>query len=288
MSELTAHRHGDDDSVLTAHDFGAHLTQWTVDGVDRLWLSPAAVLDGSTPIRGGVPICLPWFADGPHGGLRPSHGLARTATWHPVDTVGVEVLAWQLDSRDLADSPGAEHLPGPFLARYAVTLDSDGDGDGPTLRLRLDLRNTGPLPYRAEVALHTYLAVQDVREVRLHGLEGVPYLDKVSGAPSVAGDEPLELTAETDRIYEAARTVRVEDRAALRTTVVEPAGAAAQTVVWNPWEHKAGAMADVGAEAWLRFVCVETVARGEGALHLAPGDTIGLGCAISGHAAPAS
>lgn len=280
MTTLTARTHAAGRSRLIAFDHGAHLAAWSVDGISRVWLSEHAVLDGSAAIRGGVPICFPWFGGGPEGRLRPSHGLARTATWRPVDIVGAEVWAWELSSEDVAASPGAEHLPGPFLLRYAVSLDEPAE----VLTLALRVTNTGEQDYRAEVALHTYLGVEDVRDVQILGLEGADYLDKPTGHREVQ-QGPLVLVGETDRVYDRSGPVVVEDRAALRHHEVRPSGAT-QTVVWNPWARKAAGMSDLGDEEWLRFVCVETAATGRGALHVPTGGTVEISCGLSQHPSP--
>ncbi|GGK75852.1 D-hexose-6-phosphate mutarotase [Ornithinimicrobium pekingense] len=281
---LTPHLHASGRSRLVAYDFGAHLAEWSVDGVSRVWLSREAVLDGSSPVRGGVPICFPWFAGGPDGDLSPSHGLVRTAVWRPVPAEHDEVWAWEISSDDVAGAPGAEHVPGPFRARYAVSLR--GAEGAEELHLALRVTNTGHRDYRAEAALHTYLAVEDVRQVQILGLEGAAYLDKVSGRREVQ-DGPIRLDGETDRIYDRAGPVVVDDRAALGHHEVRPVGAA-QTVVWNPWDRKAADLPDLGDDEWLRFVCVETAARGEHALALAAGDTVEIAATLSHHHSPAS
>lgn len=273
---LTPRIHVEGPSRLVAYDFGAHVAEWAVDGVPVVWLSEHAVLDGSRPVRGGVPICYPWFADGPQGGLSPSHGLVRTRTWATAEVEGEEVWAWRIGAEDLAGAPGAEHLPGDFRARYAAAL---GRGEhGPVLELTLSVHNPSEEDQVVEVALHTYLHVGDVREIAVLGLEDATYLDKVTGRHEVQSG-PLRLTGETDRVYDRSGPVVVEDRTALRAMHVLPRGAA-QTVVWNPWAQKAAGLADLGDEEWLRFVCVETAARGERALDLRAGTTVEVGVDI--------
>lgn len=279
---LTPRTHVAGRSRLEAYDFGAHLARWWVDGIPRVWLSDAAVLDGSAPIRGGVPICFPWFAAGPDGDLQPAHGIVRTASWRPSATDGDEVWAWALTSEEADGRPGSEHVPGPFAARYAVSLT--GVEGKEELVLALRVTNTGSLDYRVEAALHTYLAVEDVREVRVLGLEGAEYLDKVTGRRDVQ-EGPLELTGETDRVYDRSGPVVVEDRSALAHHEVRPGGAT-QTVVWNPWADKAAQLPDLGDDEWLRFVCVETAASGEHALTVAAGDTVEMSCALRHRQSP--
>src|SRR5690606_24117064 len=100
-------------------------------------------------------------------------------------------------------------------------------------------------------------------------------------------DGPVELDGETDRVYDRSAPVVVEDRAGTVHHAVRPAGAA-QTVVWNPWAEKAAALTDLGDEEWVRFVCVETVARGDHALTVAAGDTVEVSCEFGRHRSRAS
>lgn len=270
-----------DGSTLEAYDFGAHLARWEVDGTPVLWCSPRARLDGSKAIRGGVPICFPWFGAGPSGDLSPSHGPVRTATWHQSDLRDGEVLAWRLGSEDLAGSPGAEHLPGPFELRYAVSL-TDGDRS-PTLGLALEVTGTGGEPIRVEAALHTYLGVGDVREVRIEGLDDCDYLDKVTGTREHQAG-PVTLVDEIDRVYDRGEPVVVTDVAGRRAITLEPTGAT-QTVVWNPGPQKSAGIEDLGPDGWREFVCVETAATGDRALVVEPGRTVRIFCAISARSA---
>ena len=266
-----------------AYDFGAHLASWTVDGVQRVWLSDAAVLDGSAPLRGGVPICFPWFAAGPDGRHKPSHGLLRTATWHPTVAADGEVWAWQIASDDVAEAPGAEHVPGPFRARYSVSLR--GPQGAEELHLTLRITNTGDRDYRVEAALHTYLAVTDVGQVQVLGLEDAPYLDKVTGRRDVQAG-PLGLRGETDRVFDRSAPVVVVDPVAGSRHEVRPGGTT-QTVVWNPWAEKAAGLKDLGDDEWRRFLCVEAAASGDRALTVPAGDTVEVSYALGHHLSPA-
>ena len=38
---------------------GATVISWKSGGKENLWLSDRAILDGSKPVRGGIPICFP-------------------------------------------------------------------------------------------------------------------------------------------------------------------------------------------------------------------------------------
>lgn len=265
-----------DGTTLAAYDFGAHLASWTVDGVAVVWCSPTAVLDGSRGIRGGIPICFPWFAAGPEGGLSPHHGPVRTALWAADEARDGEALAWRLSSEDLGGAPGAALIPGPFTLRYAVSLTSAGHSS-PALRVALEVTSTAGEEITVEAALHTYLGVSDVREVEVLGLEDCDHLDKVTGTRE-RQDGPVRFDGEVDRVYDHSGTTVVQDVDG-RAIVVEPFGAT-QTVVWNPGPEKGSTVADLGPDAWWRFVCVETAATADRAITLAPGQSHQIGCVI--------
>lgn len=279
VTTLTPRVHDDGRSRLVAYDFGAHLASWDQDGRPVVWLGPHAVLDGSRPIRGGVPICFPWFDAGPAGDLSPSHGPVRRRPWRPTQAEGDEVWAWEITAADVAADPGAEHLPGDFRARYAVSLHP-GEGSSPVLGLRLEVTNPTATAYPVEVALHTYLAVGDVGATRVLGLEGVSYLDKETGERSVQ-EGAVRFTGPTDRVYDSPGRglLAVDDRGRAHLHL-NPEGAT-QTVVWNPWEEQAAQLPDLGDQDWRRFVCVETAATGDRALEVPPGGSVALGCEIS-------
>ena len=117
-----------------------------------------------------------------------------------------------------------------------------------------------------------YFAVSDVRQVRIRGLEGVPYVDKTAAMARRPGEsEPVAIAAETDRVYLGATgTVTIEDPGWRRRIVVGKSGSAT-TVVWNPWVAKAKAMPDFGDEEWTGMLCVETANAMDDAVTLAPG-----------------
>jgi D-hexose-6-phosphate mutarotase len=138
--------------------------------------------------------------------------------------------------------------------------------------MALNMRNTGTTPLRFSEALHTYLRVGDVHRVALRGLEGAEYLDKTMGFKRCRqGDQPVTFTGETDRVYlHTQATCALEDPALGRRIVIEKSGSDA-TVVWNPWQQRAAAMADFDDDGWRTMVCVETANAAEHAITLEPG-----------------
>lgn len=274
----------------TVHLHGAHLTSWAPIDVapadddrgrgaaaEQLWLSRDSSYGPGTAIRGGVPICFPWFAKGP-GDREPQHGFARRVPWRFAgatdDTDGVTVRLRLADTDLAADVPGRDRWPYPFEAEYAVGL-------GRELSLDLTVRNTGSEPFPVGGALHTYLAVPDVARTSLTGLEGASYVDKVTGTDRRQQDA-VTFDGETDRVYASTAPVLVRDGSTDRVRV--HSSGASHTVVWNPGPSRAAAMADVPDDGWPRWVCVEAAVPYHDEVEVAPGDRWHLGQ----HITPAS
>lgn len=246
--------------------YGGQLCEWTPAGQKRsaLFLSPRSAFAAGKAIRGGVPICFPWFGNHPTDKTRPAHGFARTRMWDVVsitrsqtnDVVVTLRLTPDADTRALRDAE--------FLAMLVISL-------GTSLELAFTVENTGHREIAYEVALHSYVAVSDVERIRIQGIERTRFIDKVdSFREKTAGAEPLVLTGETDRVFlETETPCVVDDRALARRIRIEKSGSRA-TVVWNPWQAKAEAMADVGGDAWRSFVCVETANCGPHVVRLDP------------------
>lgn len=252
-------RVGDDE--LIAYDHGAHVTQWSRHGLPVVWVSERARYESGAAIRGGVPICWPWFAAGPDGDLSPSHGFLRTARWDLCEQTD-DALRWRITHAQTCGGETAQRFPHPFECELSVHL-------GEELTLALTVRNTAQVSWDCEAALHTYLHVADVEAIRIEGLAGLDYHDKVSNLDLTQHGD-LRLSAETDRIYHGADPVTVHDPVLGRDLLLHAQGAAA-TVVWNPWADKTAAMPDMSDHEWRRMVCVEAGAVGAGRIHLEPG-----------------
>ncbi|MDN0077185.1 D-hexose-6-phosphate mutarotase [Crenobacter sp. SG2303] len=271
---LTAHQHGERLTLATA-DFAAELSLaggqllgYAPTG-QRPWLylSPQARSAAGKAIRGGVPLCWPWFGAHPDDPGQPAHGVARTAPW-------------RLDDARLDAGVLALQLSGPHHGGLAATLTLELGPAG--FALTLATRNDGTAPVRFSQALHSYFAVGDCREVTLSGLEAAGYDDKVDGGRHPASGAPLRFTSETDRIYYPApdAVLRLADPQWQRVLTLAAQGSGS-SVVWNPWVDKAAALADLPDDAWPRFVCVETANAGDDARVLAPGATQRLGVRVS-------
>jgi len=257
-------------ALATAFIFvqGAHLTEWTYGGGEPLlFVSSQSYFAPGKAIRGGVPVCFPWFAARTGHSGSPSHGFLRTADWK-VDSVkegpnGVVTVEFSI----AASQSTRELWPHQFCARYSLSI-------GRYLELNFEVENTGGAPFTFEEALHTYFRVSDIRSVSVLGLEGAEYIDKVAGGTRKRqGSEPLRFSGETDRVFvNTTSTCELEDPGLHRRISVAKAGSAT-TVVWNPWAAKAAALADFGDSEWQGMLCIETANVGENAVTLASGET---------------
>jgi glucose-6-phosphate 1-epimerase len=250
----------------TVYLHGAHVAAWQPAGHEEvLWLSGKSLWQPEKPIRGGVPICFPWFGPRKDQPQSPAHGIARLRSWDLQSIIhepaGITVTL-ALKSDDASRATWSHD----FLLRHRITF-------GPQLTMTLELTNTGTSPLPAEEALHTYFSVGDVRQVRISGLDGANYLDKTDAAQqkNQAGD--IAITSETDRVYlETLAAVTIADPVKRRRITIAKGNSRA-TVVWNPWIAKAKAMPDFGDEEWPGMLCVETCNVGPAALTLPPGQT---------------
>jgi len=262
------------------HLHGAHVTAWAPAGTpSALWLSPLSRYDDASAIRGGIPLCFPWF--GPLAGRpdAPRHGIGRTARWALDDVREVDGdVVVRLVLRDDATTRAAA-WPHPFVALCTVTV-------GARLTVTLTFTHLGQEPVLLEEALHTYLAVGDVTAAEVLGLEGVAFVDKTAAGARVPGAAgPLRIAGEVDRVYldtTAPVTVRglghgPDDE---RAVTVAKTGSAT-TVVWNPWSDGARATADIEDGGWPQFVCIEASNVGVAAVPLAPGATHEMSTTIS-------
>jgi glucose-6-phosphate 1-epimerase len=237
---------------------GAHVTDWKPAGHGPvLFVSGSPGYGPGKAIRGGVPVCFPWF--GPHANdpSKPSHGPARITPWELAEA------RQEGDALTLQFNATFE----PFRVCHRVTF-------GRELTMTLMVENTSDAPGTFEAAQHTYLAVGDVRRVEVTGLEGVDYLDKVDGQRrKTQGSEPVRFVGETDRVYlDTPNPCTLLDPALGRTVTVKKSGSQS-TVIWNPWDGKAKAMGDLGDDDWLTMACIETANAGPNVVTLEPGGT---------------
>lgn len=231
---------------------------------DLLWLSPKALFEKGKAIRGGVPVCFPWFGRHPQDPALPQHGYARLADW---ELLGAEEsVAGELELRlglPPLSLPGA---PPGLRAELGIGLGSE-------LSISLLARNVGETALSFSAALHSYFAVSGEAGLSVAGIGGL-------ADDGGYADRGLEIDGEIDQVFEASRgPYRIEDPAFARRILVEKENSAT-TVIWRPGQERAAAMADVGRGAEAGMLCVEAVRAGANKISLGPGEEESFGTRI--------
>jgi glucose-6-phosphate 1-epimerase len=236
---------------------GAHLTEFApLHHANWLWVSNEAIFKPGQAIRGGIPICWPWFGvpdrNPPEVRRRiltgASHGFARVAVWKLEDvreTANEVEISLSLNAnQDFADAWTGRAL---CLATFTFSADS--------VRIALTTTNVGDSPLAMTQALHTYLPTTDIATTRVEGLEDRVYVDTLENWSDSTQHGPVRFTGETDRIYEGGGPLTVVTPTKSHT--LQTVGSDS-TVVWNPGPAKAAGLADFPDAAWQHMLCVET------------------------------
>lgn len=249
-------------AIVTVSLFGGHILSFIPkrDGVERLWLSPNALLDNNNPIRGGIPICWPWFSDlhGHEKGALPSHGFVRNQLWqltHSEQSAQSSVICLS------PQTTSAEGFVTPATLELRVTVSD-------TLSVELITTNTGKSAFTYTCALHTYFAVDDIHTTELIGLSGI-YEDKTQAMQRFTTPTSYTFTQETDRVHfctpESLTVVTSPQSISIGSKGHD------SVVVWNPWHQNSINMRDMTDEGYADMLCVETaITQG---LSLAPGNS---------------
>jgi len=252
---------------------GAHVTGFQKNGEPPLlFMSAKSKFGPGLPIRGGVPVCFPWFGnrDG-----EPSHGFARLTEWElvktSVDAAGAVTLRLALPL--LHGQEAWQGLRTELIVTVAETLTLElvatNDSCGKTLEV--------------ENCLHTYFNIGDIDRISLTGLQGAAFDDFALGAGGARrlGDAaPLRITQETNRVYpDNTDTVEIRDEILGRTVRVEKFQSRS-TVVWNPWTTQK-MPDDFNPAEHRKMVCVESGNVKQNRVSLAPGTTASLKVVLS-------
>jgi glucose-6-phosphate 1-epimerase len=243
---------------------GAQLTSWQpANAKEVLFLSEHSNWQDGRAIRGGIPVCFPWFRSKADDVSAPAHGVVRTKEWQlesvKIDGGSVVVVCTTGDDE-------LTHRWWPHAFRLSQKLSI-----GKSLRLELKVANTGPTSFWFEEALHTYFRVSDAEGVIIRGFDQITYMDNIDGNRRKKQSGDLIFTAKTDNAYidvhSPAEVIDSTWRRRIRTEKVN----SATTVVWNPWRDGAASLGDLGNDEWRQFACVEACNILDSAIALAPG-----------------
>lgn len=285
-------------SLAEITDFGAQVLSWTPRGQNPVvWLSPQASFAGDTTVRGGIPICLPWFGNPKFSPAAPAgaagnHGFAKTTVWERVDSAAssaVQVPGEQgndLGTSQMPANGGKQGGAGAEAGYKVLTYRLSHAGDnlfphafsvqltievGKTLRLILEAVNTDDHPFTFEAVFHTYLGFSDLRQCELHGLEQAVFLDTLTDQKA-SENQPVTFNQSFDRIYDSTSDLEIYDPAWERKIWLKKSGSKS-TIVWTPWDRFIKEFSDIPDQEVYRFAGIEFGNARENALSLQPGQS---------------
>ena len=236
---------------------------------DMMFLSSQAYFAKGKAIKGGSPICWPWFGPDPEDKGRPNHGFVRNRLWDMR-----EIESCQDGSTvvvmGLTDTPETRRIWNyAFDLAIAISI-------GRTLTIELTTRNTGDKPFEITQALHTYFRIGDISQVRVLNLEDTSYLDKVDGGKNKTQTRDVTFNSECDRIYLDVPSQLIIDDMALGRKIKITAANSNTAIVWNPGSKVSANMADLGDLDYQKFVCVETANAANEVINIPAGDDYNL------------
>ncbi|MEE9345113.1 MAG: D-hexose-6-phosphate mutarotase [Methylococcales bacterium] len=222
---------------------------------DLLFVSKLARFEPGKAIRGGIPICWPWFGPDPQSNDGPAHGLVRTRQWKICHAAlasdgAIKVI---LSIHDSAET--RKIWSHSFELSIIITIRE-------SLTMELITRNTASTPFTVTQALHAYFKIEDCQRVQISGLENTTYLDKTDAGKQKSQHGPVTISQEVDRIYTSARSDLVLEDAALSRNIRIHSKNSQTTIVWNPWKKKAAAMSDLDDNEFNTMLCLETANAG--------------------------
>lgn len=249
---------------------GAHLLSWIPDGEEEvIWLSKDATFASGKSIRGGIPVCWPWFgaydADAENSENNfPAHGFARTTIWQVLKTEILDDGGSRISFTTQPQEETAQMWPEHTSVQLQISISKK-------LEIELITHNNGSTAINIGQALHTYFKVGDINKVLLHGLDDLYYLDKLEAFKRKAQHGPVVINQEVDRIYlDTTNDCVIEDKSMERSIVIIKCGSRS-TVVWNPWEDTANKMGDLGHQGYKQMLCVESANAADDVVTIQPG-----------------
>ncbi len=246
---------------------GAHVATWQPRGQSPvIWLSPYAKFAPGKSIRGGVPICWPWFGAHATDAKLSGHGFARTVPWEVIETKALPddttFLRLGLVESDLTRA----QWPHASSVQIEITV-------GKNLRIALVTLNKSQEPVVLGEALHTYFSISDVAQTKIKGLEACDYLDKVGEPARRKQQGSIVIESEIDRVYINTDATCVIEDAGLKRAIRIAKSGSNSTVVWNPWTEKANKMGDFGENGFRGMVCIESANAFDNVVTVKPGET---------------
>jgi glucose-6-phosphate 1-epimerase len=249
----------------TMHVHGAQVTSWKPAGAEEvIFVSTRARYSEGQAIRGGIPICFPWFRGKADDPAAPAHGFVRTKNWR-LETIKSENNNVVVTMATESDDTTKKWWPEDFRLQLRATF-------GVALELALTATNTGAAQFRYEEALHTYYHVGDIHQARIKGLDQATYLDNTDANKEKKQNGDVAITAATDSAYTNNESALELIDPVLHRRIHIAKQNSRTTVIWNPWEVAANKMSDMGADEWKKMLCAEGANILGNAVMLYPGE----------------
>lgn len=254
---------------------GAHVAAWQPKGQQPvIFMSSKSDFVPGKPIRGGVPVCFPWFASKAGVPTAPGHGFVRTMEWNVESVEKAPSGDVSIVFSQHSNAETKVYWPHEFQIRHHVVM-------GKQLSMELEVRNTGADQFRFAEALHAYFQVQSIEQASLSGLDGTDYVDKVDGAKQKRQAGDVTFPSQVDRNYlNTSSILTIHDRLANRDIRIEKTRSM-NTVVWNPGQARAKTIVDLGENDWPHMLCVETANLAENEPAVPPGGVHQMKAVIS-------
>lgn len=251
----------DSNAHATLSLYGAQVLSYRPTGQDDvLWLSEDACFREGKSIRGGIPICWPWFGPHPSDSTKPAHGIVRHRHWELVELSRQDAATCARFKFNTSENSDVSALN----LELTVTV-------GKALSVQLTTTNSGAHDVTISSALHTYFAVSDIGDIAITGLEDKPFRDAVNNNRACLQRGPIRFNGELDRVYQQVeRSICIHDPGLERVIHVQGQGSSS-AVVWNPWIEKSERLGDMGNDGYRTMVCVETANADQDARTLKPG-----------------
>ena len=253
---------------------GGHITSWIPSGAQEIiFVSEASRWEDGRAIRGGIPVCFPWFRAKMDDPAAPAHGFVRTKSW-ALESLSAKGDSVHVSLATESDESTRRWWPHDFRLQLHIQV-------GAQLALELVVSNTGTNSFQFEEALHTYHRVGDVRRASVAGLNGVSFLDNRDGNREKIQDGDVVLVDATDNAYLNTESLLIINDPVLQRRIQVDKQNSQTTIVWNPWESGAKALADFGDHEWTPMLCVEASNIISSAVTLGPGEEHRMAATIS-------
>ncbi len=258
---MVSNKHAD----ATISLYGAHLLNYNpARNMEVLWMSSESAFETGKAIRGGIPVCFPWFGLHETNEKLPQHGFARLMNWEVTETKTLNDGATRIVMQLCSTEESKKYWPHDFCAEMIFTI-------GEKLEVALKITNPGDTEWDYTCALHTYFSVSAIQNISIEGLEKTPYQNQLDGGDHVQEAALLQINKPTTHhYYNTVSDTVIHDPVFNRRIRIEKSGSK-NTTVWNPWAETCAQIGDMPDNAYETFVCVETVNKFNNEIRLAPG-----------------